>query len=125
MNKVLYTVILLVTFAVSGCKESEVIPPDDLIGKEQMIEILVDVCKIEARFQRRMSLNGRSPLEISTSNYAMVLDSHNVSLNQFRSSYEYYEHDPEQMREFFDEVIIVLKKEQSLLLEGNQKQTEE
>lgn len=92
--------------------------PEDLIPEPQMIEVLADICKVEARFQRRLSIRGKDNSELVLQNYNAIFNAHKVTLPQFKDSYEYYEDSPKKMQELYDSVIVILKKEEAILKEA-------
>ncbi len=101
-----------------GCADEEVIPPpENLIDQDQMVEVLTDICKIEARFQRRLGTRGNNNSDLVYHNYNLIFDAHNIELTEFKTSYEYYQELPQQMQELYDSVIVHLTKEQSILEE--------
>jgi hypothetical protein len=101
-----------------GCVEEEIIPPpENLIAQEPMVEVLTDICKVEARFQRRLGTRGNNNSELVYHNYNVIFASHNIALSQFKSSYEYYQESPQKMQELYDSVIVHLTKEQTVLEE--------
>ena len=91
--------------------------PDDLIPETEMINVLTDVCKVEARFQRRITIKDLNNVDVVAHNYTIVFETHNISLQQFKDSYSYYETNPQKMQEIFDKVIIKLTEEESKLKE--------
>ncbi|MFT6324937.1 MAG: hypothetical protein ACJAWO_002506 [Halieaceae bacterium] len=94
--------------------ETEV-KPVDLIEQEQMVLVLKDICKVEARFQRRLSLHGKSNSDLVFENYKLVFEAHNLDMDRFKTSYAYYQDSPDVMQQLYDSVIVVLTKEQSEL----------
>ena len=110
--------VFCVLFSVS-CVEETVSKPKNLINQEKMILVLTDVCKTEARFQRRLSAHGKSHNEIVFENYKLVFDEYDLTIGEFKDSYTYYEKDPELMQQLYDSVIVILTKEQSELEKKN------
>ena len=109
---------LLSTFILFGCAEEELTtPPENLIVQESMVKVLTDICKVEARFQRRLGTRGNNNSELVYHNYNVIFDAHNIELNNFKSSYEYYQESPQKMQELYDSVIVHLTKEQTVLEE--------
>lgn len=108
--------IILMVMAL-GCGEVKPTnpPPANLIGTVQMEEILRDMCKIEARFQRRLSLKNTKHLDMALANYASVFNKHHITEEDFKASYNYYSEHPDQMQALYDSVIVNLTKEQAEL----------
>jgi hypothetical protein len=116
MRKYLSTLIVSILVLISvGCEEEVKTLPANLISEDKMILVLKDICKTEARFQRRLSLHGKSNSELVFENYKLVFDANEVTLDQFKDSYSYYENTPGTMQQMYDSVIVILTKEQSEL----------
>jgi len=111
---------LILLLVSTGCSDEETFPePENLINETQMVEVLSDICKVEARFQRRLTINNVNNTEMVLHNYNVVFDEHKITLVQFKDSYAYYEKSPVRMQQIYDSVIVHLTEEQALL-----KQTE-
>jgi len=109
----------------TGCTEEDTISkPDNFIEEPQMVDILADICKVEARYQRRLTIQNINISELTEHNYNLVFKNHDITLVQFKDSYQYYEEYPVQMQQIYDSVIVHLTEEQALLNEKN-KETEE
>jgi len=114
--------IVILIFLGTGCTDENAIPePDNFIEETQMVNVLSDICKVEARFQRRLTLRNINISELTEHNYNLIFKDHKITLEQFKDSYRYYEENPQQMQQIYDSVIVHLTKEQALL---NQKDKE-
>ncbi len=109
---------LISSFTLFGCAEEELTPPpENLITQDAMVEVLTDICKVEARFQRRLGTRGNNNSDLVYHNYNVIFDAHNIALTEFKTSYEYYQESPQKMQELYDSVIVHLTEEQSILEE--------
>lgn len=106
---------LLLIFTTSCHMEDSTPPPENLIPEGEMANILKDICKIEARFQRRLSIKSTTNSELVYHNYNVIFEEHEVTLTDFKNSYEYYSETPEKVKLIYDSVIVILTKEQSVL----------
>lgn len=104
----------------TSCTSEQIEKPENLIPEPQMIEILADICKVEARFQRRLSIRGKDNSELVLHNYNVIFNDHNISLTQFKTSFEYYEESPSAMQQIYDSVIVVLTKEEAVIKEAEE-----
>lgn len=95
---------ILITF--TACNQ-ELEKPKDLISKEQMISILKDVY-IFRQFQN-YRISDDLP-DVPHANLE-ILHQHNVSLEQFQTSYKYYVIDNAAYDQLLDEVIKELESE--------------
>jgi len=98
-----------------GCTEEEAPPPKSLIGRDSMILILKDIQLVEARYQRRILARGERLRDQTMQNYAALFEAHGISESRFRSSYVYYQREPEELEVMFDEVIELLTTEQAAI----------
>ena len=115
--KIFFSTFFLLS-VVSCHNEDEVVAPDNLISELEMTNILTDVCKVEARFQRRITIKEVNNVDLAAHNYTIVFENHNISMQQFKDSYAYYQTNPQKMHEIFDQVIIKLTEEESKLKES-------
>ena len=119
-TKITFLFGLIILLLGTGCSDEETFPePENLINETQMVDVLSDICKVEARFQRRLTINNVNNTEMVLHNYNVVFDEHKITLVQFKDSYAYYEKSPARMQQIYDSVIVHLTEEQALL-----KQTE-
>ena len=105
-------VFLFLAFA--GCSEQASIP-DEIIQPPEVVDILTDVCKVEARYQRRLTIGTINNLDLVAHNYQVVFENHQITMEEFTESYSYYSNTPELLQEIYDSVIVQLTQEQALL----------
>ncbi len=110
-----FLVLLFCTGWFSACAPGGSSTPEGIIPVGEMVVVLKDISLVEARFQRRLGIPGINHGDLVFENYKVVFDSHNVTLNEFKTSYEYYSMEPEKMRLMYDSVIVLLSKEESEL----------
>lgn len=119
--KNIFIIIFLLLNVGCGDVKSTTPPPTNLIEMAQMEQVLRDMCKIEARFQRRLSIKNTKHIDMALANYAGVFNKHNITEKQFKASYDYYSNHPDQMQALYDSVIVNLTKEQAELKQAEQK----
>lgn len=108
--------VLIFLFTLASCSEEKKYPkPKNLIEEPQMVEVLADICKVEARFQRRLTIENIKVNEMVEHNYRVVFEQHHIHLMQFKNSYAYYENEPIKLQQIYDSVIVKLTTEQSQL----------
>ena len=127
--------ILLVLAIVAGCSTPEgksgpaMEEPDDLIPREKMILVIADVHLLEASVGLRAPAPpSRMPNQVpgqpfiptalpdvtqqKSLPYYDIFKKHGVTLEQYRSSYQWYTLDPEEYGLMYDEVINELTRRQ-------------
>lgn len=77
----------LFTFSCSG--ESEPEAPQNLIGTEKMIGLVVDLQVLESHFQRTFNRPDLYKESLDSSS-ALIFEKYDVTKSQFDSSYSYY-----------------------------------
>lgn len=107
--------LILVLVVLSSClnKKEAVQPPENLIPREKMTEILYDVQLIEARHQRRLYDQGEQLRDMTLGYYTGLWEKHAISEEQFKVSYDYYMTTPKVMHDIWDEILQRLTREQS------------
>ena len=85
-----------------GCVERN--RPDNLIAKEAMIELMVDVQIAEALYSGTYQTREGNVLSYADV-FNPVYEKHGVSREQFEKSLEWYSHDLNEITAMYDEVI--------------------
>lgn len=84
------------------------IPEDSIIGREQMIQMLVNVHIIEAALQSER-VRGTDVTKMSAAYYQKLFSEYRVSEKRFRESMNYYKQDQDDFIKMYDAVIDSLK----------------
>ena len=101
--KFLYLLPLLFLF---NCSSNEVKAPKNILSKDKMIELMVDVHIADAMTLEKKIKDIKLSNQLKKSYLVSVLDKHNVSLEEFESSISFYEDNLEEMLEIYNEVMI-------------------
>ena len=104
--------VLILVFASCGSEDKRS-QPENLLSEGKMTEVLTEICKVEARFQRRLSIKNTTNAELVFHNYQVVFKEKGISLQEFKESYQYYEESPETMQNIYDSVIVTLTKQEA------------
>lgn len=95
-----------------GCAPSnpddEVAIPDDILGKEKMIDILVDLQLVEGTLILKRSI-GKAYLPYKEFYFNHVFEKHQVSREKFEESLDFYKDHLYLLNEIYGEVINKLK----------------
>lgn len=112
-----FAIAILVAF-LQACqtKPEKVLPPANIIQKEQMIQILADMHIEEAE-----SHLGRIPRAVQDSmalmGYYEVLEKHQLTREEYEESFDWYAYRPEVMQTLYDDVIARVQEKESEFLE--------
>jgi hypothetical protein len=104
MKYVFPIVSIVILCFVFSCSEKPGSPPDNLINKDKMTTVLVDVHLAEASTEAR-SVTPQLIDQIAALRYQLVFKKHGISLLQFQDSYDYYLDHPELLNEIYIEVV--------------------
>jgi len=97
-------ILLLVLIFISCGNEPEIVKPDNLLEKEQMIEVLYDLGLAEAAYRGRHHKDTIAEEKVRQRVFYNFSE-HGVSKEQFEKSYDYYMKNPEVLVEIYNEVL--------------------
>jgi hypothetical protein len=109
-KSILYGILLLL----SACGKTLPNVPSDIIQKEKMIQILVDVHVADAVLENKNGTDRRVP-EQTTAIYTQIYKNHGITRAEFLKSYHYYETQPELMDKLYEELLSELSRRQAQL----------
>lgn len=100
---------MFILFLLAACApKEEVVPvPDDLIGKEKMIEVLTDVHLIEGSRTGLSIMGDTIGLAVY---YDRLFKKHSITKEQYDNSFNYYIEFPEELDAMYERVIENLTK---------------
>ncbi|MFC2111130.1 DUF4296 domain-containing protein [Bacteroidota bacterium] len=115
MNLKQYIFFLLIPLAVScnkGPDNGGEAKPDNLIPKDKMVELMVDIHLVEGTTRYGYGTSYKDE-EYENYLYDFVLDKHDISFEEFTTSVQYYTKDIHSMTEIYSEVLTELSEMQS------------
>lgn len=95
--------LVLILLTVLSCGESDN-KPDDILPKEKMVEMLIDIHILESEIQNLRIKKDSSHL-LYNSFEREIFKKNNVDKEVYRRSFEYYLNDVDGMEEIYDVVI--------------------
>ncbi len=105
--------VISVFILLSGCthkiKESEPAPPD-LIPKDQMVDILIDLRLMDAVLNSKQRIANDGFQDTLKFYYGSVMEKHGITRERFDKSITYYQRDLKVMDELYEEAITRLSK---------------
>jgi len=99
-----------------GCRpsvEHPVSPPDDLIPRDEMIDIIVDFRLMEAILVTKQKSKAKDWDFTKYYTYNSVLEKHGITRERFERSHAYYQQDLKLMDEIYAEALARLSKMKS------------
>ena len=93
-----------------SCSAPVVEIPKDVLAKDKMISILVDVHLAEAAISINNAQRDTSKV---TEYYEFIYKNHSTTKKQFTESYDFYLAHPEILNKIYDDVLVELSKKQT------------
>ena len=94
---------------------TEMEPPDDLIPRDTMINIMVDFRLMDASLIQEQRVANPKVYDLKYYMYLSILDKYGITRQQFKTSFDYYQNDLNVIDEMFAESITRLSKMKSEL----------
>ena len=100
---------------VFGCTqkiETVVVPPENLIPQDEMVDIVVDLLFLDAILVKKQK---KKSDDLDFSKYYLhnsILEKYNITRANFEDSFKYYSHDLKLMDEIYADAITKLSKMQ-------------
>lgn len=103
---------ILVLLIITSCGESEIPVPQEVISAEQMIPILVDVHIVEGARNGTLILGDTNDIE---DYYAKIYEKYNITEETFKSSFSFYNSEPDLFIPIYEKVLDSLKENGAVL----------
>ena len=87
-----------------SCKQKAEVAPSAILGKDKMIAVLVDIHLAEASNVSK-GLTATQLNELISGKYDDVMKKHDVTYDEFKSSFDYYLQHPDQFDDIYQEVV--------------------
>lgn len=117
MNKLLFLIVALslVIFSCYHENHPQVVAPDNVLTKKQMVDILTDIYMAEgAIFYHRA--NKRNNQDISASYYNQIFEEYHITHRILKDNLRYYNSDTEVMEDILEDVLTNLSKLQAEIM---------
>lgn len=98
--------------------------PDNLIPREQFVEVLVEVQLIEAIYNQNMVRND-DPRGRIARYYSETFERFGVTREAFSATYAWYYRHPYEMMDIYDEVVMRLTRRQDEMLKATETPAEQ
>lgn len=108
------SVILLFVLLTVACIPENPEPPEGVMDKNTMTDVLEEVQLIEAFRQRGLVLpTDMDPEQEAEKMYARLFDKYGITKKEFKASYAWYEANPGVLAEIYDVVLVRLSEKQA------------
>ena len=107
------TTLCLCGLLLISCSKKEEKIPENILPKEKMIPIMVDVHLAEAKIQSNNLSMTDSTKKIAAGYYKNVFEKNKITEQQFRESFLYYSRHLDLLNKIYEEVISELSKKQA------------
>lgn len=114
MNRLNLFYLFLFSLGLIACGEEELPPPENLMPREQFVEVMVEVQLIEAVFNQNMIRSDEPRMRIARY-YKETFERLGVDREDFEATHTWYHRNPDLLQEVYDEVISILSQRQSAL----------
>jgi hypothetical protein len=104
----LRTLAIILTLTALGCKST----PKGVLSEEKMIEVLTEIHIAEGRL-KTVNIFSDSAKKMAPVLYHQIYQEQQVTAEEFKKSYDYYQQNPKQFEAMIDKVIIELSKKES------------
>lgn len=123
-NKLLIVLFFMVFVAACKTKPDEIKPPKTILNQEQMIAVLVDIHLAESYgYMERVTHIEKT--ELLNKEYAIILKTHNIKLEQLTQSYDWYINHPTILEVMYDSIIEQIKLQEQFAPEEKKELKEE
>ena len=107
----LFVFLLFSALIITSCNQNVEVIPENIIQREEFIDILVDIQIFESMNKVKHERN-QDDFKISEA-YNWLFEKHGIDQKIFKSSFDYYANDPKRFEEIYDEVIIRLSEREA------------
>lgn len=101
----------LLFFSLASCTkrvEDKVKPPDDLITRNEMVDIITDMHIFDAVMASEQKKGGKNVQDQKYYLYNSIMEKYNITRERFEESFKYYQRDFEVMDDIYADVITKL-----------------
>lgn len=99
---------IIITLIALGCKST----PNGLLSEEKMVEVLTEIHIAEGRL-KTVNIFSDSAKKMAPVLYHEIYREQQITAEDFKTSYDYYQKHPKQFEAIIDKVIIELSKKES------------
>ncbi|HNQ60851.1 MAG TPA: DUF4296 domain-containing protein [Bacteroidia bacterium] len=106
-------IVLFTLLCLNSCKDNSVIIPDNILSKEELVPVLVDIQIAQAS---QIIFEYSDTIKYSLKQYQMeILKKKNIPEEKFQQSMKFYSTHPELLQDIYNEVVNELSKKEGEL----------
>ena len=102
LNVIKHVAVILLFFSLSGCIDHTVVIPEGYLSHEEMVPIMVDIHLVEGARSGKLVLGDTNHLP---DYFARVYQKHEISEQQFKTSFDWYTKHPELLKAIYEDAI--------------------
>ena len=113
INRIVFPALAAMVLVLNGCTEKldkAAEPPADLIPRDTMVSIFVDLRLMDAVLNYEQRQGNRKLHELKYQLHNSIMDKYGISREQFERSFDYYENDMEVLDGIYADAITRLSK---------------
>ena len=116
MKYLSFFIIVLTIFACKSNNPEKLIVPENIISRENFVELLADIQLVEAAL-REETLTTKKLKELSNQYYDLLFEKHHITKQKFDSSLNFYKQDLVEFDKIYQDVISKLEQKKEVVLE--------
>ncbi|HKR04100.1 MAG TPA: DUF4296 domain-containing protein [Bacteroidia bacterium] len=106
------SILFLCSLAFASCSKKEEKIPADIIPKDRMVQVLVDIHLAEARSQFNAPFDNSK--NVKQAYYKFIFNKYKITYAQLMKSWSFYSEHPAIFTKIYDEVITELSRKQAV-----------
>ena len=109
-SKLFLFLLLVLVYACTTQVKTKIEPPQNLIQRDTMVDIIVDLRLFEASLSSQQKKGLKSFADYKLYLHNSILEKHQITREQFDESFEYYQYDLKTLDEIYADAITKLSK---------------
>lgn len=87
-----------------GCSDKKVQIPEDILSKNKMVDVLIDIHLLESKI-KKLYIAGDSSSKLYNHYEKMLFEDHGIKRKEYEKSLEFYVQEIEQLEDIYEQVV--------------------